>query len=164
MSGSKKLRWLMLAAFLPAVMAAEYDSCARPEAVWATWDQVTVPSHPPRATMTPPRSRASRSLQPCAGARQVLRVWRGSERRKHLRRRPRARQPVPGNGPSERHLHGPQRHPTRSVHPLHADLLASRRRHLLHHQRRAERHRLLRQRPEPGHHAARHGRGPLHAG
>ena len=35
------MRLLMLASLLPATMAAEYDTCGRPDAVYATWDQVT---------------------------------------------------------------------------------------------------------------------------
>ena len=45
------MRLLMLASLLPAMMAGEYDNCGRPDAVYATWDQVTRPPRtPPCAT------------------------------------------------------------------------------------------------------------------
>ena len=31
---------LMLVALMSTVMAEEYDKCGRPDAVWASWDQV----------------------------------------------------------------------------------------------------------------------------
>ena len=35
------MHWLMLASLLPALVAGEYDNCGRPDAVYASWDQVT---------------------------------------------------------------------------------------------------------------------------
>ena len=35
------MRRLMLASLLPALVAGEYDNCGRPDAVYASWDQVT---------------------------------------------------------------------------------------------------------------------------
>ena len=41
---------LLLLAVLPAVRAGEYDSCGRPDAVFASWDQVDSLRHaPPRS-------------------------------------------------------------------------------------------------------------------
>ena len=41
---------LILLAVLPAVRAGEYDSCGRPDAVFASWDQVDSLRHaPPRS-------------------------------------------------------------------------------------------------------------------
>ena len=40
----------------PAVRAGEYDSCGRPDAVFASWDQVNSLRHaPPRSLLPPPR-------------------------------------------------------------------------------------------------------------
>ena len=49
------MKLLVLVFLLPAMMAGEYDNCGRPDAVYATWDQVTRPLRAHHHA--PPRSR-----------------------------------------------------------------------------------------------------------
>ena len=49
---AQKMGALMLVALLPAVVAGEYDACGRPDAVYASWDQVILSLRtPPCATI-----------------------------------------------------------------------------------------------------------------
>ena len=57
------MKLLVLVFLLPAMMAGEYDNCGRPDAVYATWDQVT---RPLRAHYhAPPRSAPNAHCRPC---------------------------------------------------------------------------------------------------
>ena len=70
---------LMLVALMSTVMAEEYDKCGRPDAVWASWDQVIFPARTLMRSMMRPTLIANHAAW--TGARHVLRVWRYSERR-----------------------------------------------------------------------------------
>ena len=54
---------LLLTTLLPAVMAGEYDACGRPDAVYASWDQVIF--SPPNHRHAPPRRAPNARCQPC---------------------------------------------------------------------------------------------------
>ena len=78
----------MLVGLLPVVMAGEYNACGRPDAVWASWDQVIFHAPPNHRHAPPPvsRHRAMRSMlianhTAWTGERQVCRLRRYSERR-----------------------------------------------------------------------------------
>ena len=51
------MRFLIVVGLLLAVVAGEYDNCGRPDAVYASWDQVTLRAHrhaPPRSSSPSP--------------------------------------------------------------------------------------------------------------
>ena len=60
----------MLVTLLPVVMAGAYDACGRPDAAWASWDQVIFHAppnhrHAPPPCATPPRYALDAHCQPC---------------------------------------------------------------------------------------------------
>ena len=82
------MRFLIVVGLLLAVVAGEYNACGRPDAVWASWDQVIFHAPPNHRHAPPPvsRHRAMRSMlianhTAWTGERQVCRLRRYSERR-----------------------------------------------------------------------------------
>ena len=73
---------LLILAVLPAVRAGEYDSCGRPDAIFASWDQVDSLRHAqprsllPPGSPPPPRSLLIANHAAWTGQRQVVRLRR----------------------------------------------------------------------------------------
>jgi len=178
----------MVCPFLSPWVAGDYDSCGRPDAVYASWDQAIFPPRTPPCPTTLMRpittmrhhAHANAHCQPYHVDRGTATltltvVWRVAiTSTSSAARAPRPlthrslcelftdhrilwqdRQPFRGHRSQVRHLHGPRRNPARAQYPRHDD-------HPPPHRQLLPRH-LLRRRPEPGHHAARHGLGHLQA-